>query len=157
MRKYAVVLAFVLVASGGGGSSDSVELQALREEVEALEAQTTTAAPATSVEKVEEWPAATQSEYLDRCWGGFGREPSGWISEDAQTALLDLAMAMWRTGEGTTGAGATLEGTFDAVCQCTLAEMESNYTLGDLWTLTSEERFEAETRAGTHCVEALGT
>ncbi len=41
VRKYAVALTFLLVASGCGGSSDSAELQALREKVEALEAQAT--------------------------------------------------------------------------------------------------------------------
>jgi hypothetical protein len=41
-------MALVLVASACGGDSDSAELEALREKVEALEAQTTTVAPTTT-------------------------------------------------------------------------------------------------------------
>ena len=48
IRTCALVLAFVLLASGCGGGSDSAELEALREKVEALEAQTTTVAPTTT-------------------------------------------------------------------------------------------------------------
>ena len=53
MRKYAVVLTFLLVVSACGGGSDSAELEALREEVASLKATTTvvpttTAAPTTT-------------------------------------------------------------------------------------------------------------
>ena len=49
VRLCAPVFALVLLASGCGGGSDSAELEALREKVEALEAQTTTVAPPTTV------------------------------------------------------------------------------------------------------------
>ena len=49
IRSCALVLASALLASACGGGSDSAELEALREKVEALEAQTTTVAPPTTV------------------------------------------------------------------------------------------------------------
>ena len=42
----------ILLVSGCSGGSDSAELQALRDKVEALEAQTTTAAPTTTAARV---------------------------------------------------------------------------------------------------------
>ncbi len=47
-RGFAAGLTVALIASGCAGGSDSAELQALREKVEALEAQTTTVAPTTT-------------------------------------------------------------------------------------------------------------
>ena len=49
IRSCALVLAFVLLASGCGGGSTSVELETSQEEVAALEAQATTVAPTMTV------------------------------------------------------------------------------------------------------------
>jgi hypothetical protein len=62
MRKYAVALTFLLVASGCGGSSDSAELQALREKVEALEAQATMVTT-TIVSPSEVWCSSLEREF----------------------------------------------------------------------------------------------
>ncbi|MDP7066234.1 MAG: hypothetical protein QF637_01295 [Acidimicrobiales bacterium] len=53
MRQWrAMGIVAILLVSGCSGGSDSAELQALRDKVEALEAQTTTAAPTTTAARV---------------------------------------------------------------------------------------------------------
>ncbi len=61
MRTLAVVVSLVLVASACGGSSDSAELEALREEVSTLKAQVAAAAPHS------EWPDEYQTLWVGIC------------------------------------------------------------------------------------------
>jgi hypothetical protein len=136
MSKYAVALVFLLVASGCGGSSDSAELQALREKVEAFEAQTTvapttTAAPTTSTTtqppRSEQWSHMVRQPFFVGCVNGGGS-----------------LMAIGRSGV-----------TSRNVCRCLLDELEHRFSESDFQLLSEEERTDALQQASTVCIDRL--
>ena len=68
MRKLAIAVSFLLLATACGSDSESAELEALREKVATLEAQTTTVVPATPTTGEESaWPDEYQTGWMRSC------------------------------------------------------------------------------------------
>ena len=97
IRSCALVLASALLASACGGGSDSAELEALREKVEALEAQTTTVAPTTTV-------ADFQGENLS----GADLEGANLTGANLERAVADK-YTIWPEGFDPVAAGVIFE------------------------------------------------
>ena len=85
-RLCAPVFALVLLASGCGGGSDSAELEALREEIAALKAPTTTVAPTTTDERL----SSVEQAWIDLKTAEIGDGPYGLGQEAVSCALATL-------------------------------------------------------------------